>query len=199
MSANKNSFYELAKQVGQTLTKRNFLLATAESCTGGWIAEVITSIAGSSAWFERGFITYSNLAKQEMLGIKASLIEQYGAVSRQAALAMAEGALNFSSAQVSIATTGIAGPEGGTLEKPVGTVWVAWAIKGQLSEAECYHFKGDRALVRQQTVQASLERLIQKLEGLDGEISVSSLLLTLLLICHQLSLLTVQGELVRVP
>jgi nicotinamide-nucleotide amidase len=137
----------------------NILLATAESCTGGLIASAITDIAGSSAIFDRGFVTYSNAAKSEILGVPAELINQRGAVSDPVAKAMAEGALAHSNANLSISTTGIAGPEGGSKEKPVGTVWIGLCRKGQKATAQCFLFEGNRAAVRQQAVNKALEML----------------------------------------
>jgi len=149
----------LATQLGQQLLKRELMVVTAESCTGGLVAGAITDIAGSSAWFERGFVTYSNHAKVEMIDVPADLIESYGAVSEEVARAMAEGALIESRAQWSVAVTGIAGPGGGTREKPVGLVCFAWAdAEGATSES--MHFKGDRAQVREQSVRHALGGLL---------------------------------------
>jgi nicotinamide-nucleotide amidase len=140
------------------LIKKQWKLATAESCTGGMIAAACTDLAGSSNWFERGFVTYSNEAKTELLGIDAMLIAQHGAVSDEVVRAMAEGALTHSHAQVAVAVTGIAGPTGGSATKPVGTVWFAWATaQGVTSEVQ--HFAGDRAAVRATTVQHALHGL----------------------------------------
>lgn len=151
----------LAQQIGQLLKNKNLTLATAESCTGGEVAQLITSIPGSSDWFERGFVTYSNTAKVEMLGVKSATIATYGAVSEQTAREMAEGALQHSHADVSLAVTGIAGPEGGTADKPVGTVWFAWAGKKIATIAEIKHFAGDRLEIRDAAAQFVLERLIE--------------------------------------
>ena len=156
-------FYELAKSVGQTLYVKGLLFATAESCTGGWIATCITAVPGSSKWFDRGFVTYSNEAKQEMLGVLPHTIEANGAVSKAVVVEMAEGALRNSRADYSIAVSGIAGPDGGTQDKPVGTVWIAWAIKGELTQAKKYAFTGDREAVRAQTVEAALTQLNNQL------------------------------------
>lgn len=135
------------------------MLATAESCTGGLIAAACTDLAGSSLWFERGFVTYSNAAKTELLGVPTELIEQHGAVSEPVARAMANGALAHSHVQVAIAVTGIAGPSGGSADKPVGTVWFGWATPtGLFSERQ--HFAGDRAAVRAATVHHALTRLL---------------------------------------
>jgi len=147
------------------LQKKQWMLATAESCTGGLIAAACTDLAGSSIWFERGFVTYSNAAKTDMLGVDAALIKQHGAVSEPVAQAMAQGALLRSRAQVSVAVTGVAGPGGGSAEKPVGTVWFAWAMPHAV-HTECCHFAGDRAAVRQATLQHALEILVRRLEAL---------------------------------
>lgn len=138
------------------------MLATAESCTGGLIAAACTDLAGSSNWFERGFVSYSNDAKTELLGVDAALIAQHGAVSEAVARAMAAGAISHSKAQVAVAVTGVAGPSGGTRAKPVGTVWFGFMVDGQLS-SEVQHFSGDRAAVRAATVQHALQRLLQRL------------------------------------
>lgn len=152
---------ELARQVGERLKTRRYLLAVAESCTGGAVAQACTAIAGSSAWFERGFVTYSNTAKREMLGVKTDVLARYGAVSEQTARTMATGALARSPAQIALAVTGIAGPSGGTTEKPVGTVWCAWAGKNSRVVTKRFHFAGDRAAVRGQAVAAVLAGLIE--------------------------------------
>jgi len=141
------------------LLKNQWMLATAESCTGGMIAAACTDLAGSSSWFERGFVTYSNAAKTEMLGVPAALIAEHGAVSEPVARAMAQGALLNSRAQVALAVTGIAGPSGGSADKPVGTVWFAWATPAGL-KSERLRFAGDRAAVRAATLQHSLQGLI---------------------------------------
>lgn len=139
------------------------MLTTAESCTGGMIAAQCTDLAGSSAWFERGFVTYSNAAKTDMLGVPAALIESHGAVSEAVVRAMAQGALKRSAAQVAIAVTGIAGPSGGSADKPVGTVWLGWATaSGVYAEQHC--FAGDRAAVRSASVQRALQYLATLLE-----------------------------------
>jgi nicotinamide-nucleotide amidase len=152
--------------VADLMLERSLFLATAESCTGGMIAAACTDLAGSSAWFERGFVTYSNAAKTEMLGVDAALIAQHGAVSEAVVRAMAAGALAHSHAQVAVAVTGVAGPSGGSVEKPVGTVWLGYAFGGALAgqvHAECQHFPGDRAAVRAATVQHALGRLVELL------------------------------------
>ncbi len=134
-------------------------MATAESCTGGMIAAACTDLAGSSTWFERGFVSYSNAAKTELLGVDAALIAQHGAVSEAVARAMAAGAITHSHAQVSVAVTGVAGPAGGSAEKPVGMVWFGWATPAGVT-SEVRHFDGDRAAVRRATVQHALQRLL---------------------------------------
>lgn len=148
--------------VAQELLARGWMLATAESCTGGLIASACTDLAGSSQWFERGFVTYSNAAKTELLGVPAAMIEAHGAVSEPVVRAMAQGAVAHSAAQVAIAVTGIAGPGGGSPDKPVGTVWVGWHI-GQHTHSRCLHLAGDRQAVRQQTLLQSLQALLQLL------------------------------------
>ncbi|MDR3452139.1 MAG: CinA family protein [Rhodoferax sp.] len=150
---------ELCGQLADLLQKKQWLLASAESCTGGLIAGACTDLAGSSNWFERGFVTYSNEAKTELLGVPAALIAQHGAVSEPVARAMAEGAIAHSRAQVSLAVTGIAGPTGGSAAKPVGTVWFGWCVQGQLT-SETRRFDGDRAAVRAATVRHALQRLL---------------------------------------
>ncbi len=150
--------------LGDALRARGETLATAESCTGGLIAAACTSVAGSSEWFERGFVTYSNEAKVESLGVPAALIAAHGAVSEPVVRAMAEGALAHSKAQWSVAVTGIAGPGGAVPGKPVGTVWLALAHRGVVSLAERLQLDGDRSAVREQTVQRALTQLRASLE-----------------------------------
>jgi nicotinamide-nucleotide amidase len=147
---------QLATELSGVLIARQKRITTAESCTGGLIAATLTEIAGSSAWFERGFVTYSNEAKMELLAVKPTTLANYGAVSAETAGEMAIGALNNSHADYSIAVTGIAGPSGGTLLKPVGTVFIAWAIKNQPAIIKQYLFIGDRADIRKQTLIAAL-------------------------------------------
>jgi nicotinamide-nucleotide amidase len=142
------------------LQRRGWWLSCAESCTGGGIAAALTDVAGSSAWFDRGFVTYSNRAKREMLGVSAKTLETFGAVSRETVLEMVAGALAASAADLSVAVTGIAGPGGGTREKPVGTVWIAWATQ-QDANAVCEQFGGERAQVRAATVDAALTGLLR--------------------------------------
>jgi nicotinamide-nucleotide amidase len=149
-------------QLASLLKDNGWMLATAESCTGGMIAAACTDLAGSSDWFERGFVTYSNEAKIEMLGVDAAQIEAQGAVSEVVARAMAFGAVRHSKATVSVAVTGIAGPSGGSAEKPVGTVWFGYMVDGLLS-SETMRFDGDRAAVRSATVQHALDGLLRRL------------------------------------
>ena len=148
--------------LAEALRARGWKIATAESCTGGLIAAACTAVAGSSDWFERGFVTYSNEAKAELLGVPAALIATFGAVSAEVARAMAEGALAHSHAQLAVAVTGIAGPGGGSATKPVGTVWVALAQAGGAASAELLRLAGDRATVREQTVRDALARLLAR-------------------------------------
>lgn len=154
---------ELAAQVGNVLKSQGLMLATAESCTGGGVAQAITEIAGSSEWFECGFITYSNASKTDMLEVPDALIVRYGAVSDEVAQAMAEGALANSNATISLSTTGIAGPGGAVSGKPVGTVCFAWAVAHR-TFSERLVFQGDRHAVRQQTVAHALAGLLRFLE-----------------------------------
>lgn len=151
----------LAEQVGQAASGRHQRLVTAESCTGGWIAKTLTDIPGSSAWFECGLTAYSYEAKQALLGVQPHTIEEHGAVSRETVLEMVSGALVHSGATLAVAVTGIAGPGGGTEDKPVGTVWIAWKHRGGYPTAQLFHFAGDRDAVRRQTVAAGLRGLIE--------------------------------------
>lgn len=153
----------LAERAGRLIARQKILLATAESCTGGWIGAAVTAVPGSSAWFERGFISYSNRAKQEMLGVSADSLERFGAVSEQVVLEMARGAIERSRAHLSVAVSGIAGPDGGSAGKPVGTVWIAWGQKLGYAEAECFQFSGDRQAVRRATVIEALKGLIKRM------------------------------------
>ncbi len=153
----------LAAEVGAALRGKGMMLATAESCTGGGISEAITDIAGSSAWFDRGFVTYSYEAKVDMLGVKRETLVDFGAVSEQTALEMVGGAIAHSRAQVAVAVTGIAGPDGGMADKPVGTVWFAWKFPKKPALSEVCHFSGDRAAVRFQTIEHALKVLLHNL------------------------------------
>lgn len=154
----------LARELGHCLRRRGLMLTTAESCTGGWVAKALTDIEGSSAWFERGFITYTNEAKQEMLGVDPEIIDANGAVCEATVRAMAEGALHKSHANLSLAITGIAGPGGGTPYKPVGLVWFAWAGDGQDLVSREHIFDGDREAIRRQAVLTALRGVMERLD-----------------------------------
>ena len=155
---------QLTRQVAHILQQRGWMLATVESCTGGWVAKCCTDLAGSSAWFERGFVTYSNQSKQDLVAVRAVTLEQFGAVSEQTVIEMAQGALNRSNADISVSISGIAGPDGGTEEKPVGTVWFAWATK-IAATAELHHFSGNRDSVRRQAVATALTGITKNARG----------------------------------
>eukprot|EP01083_Nonionella_stella_P240189 839873_1 len=146
----------LAKNLGEIMKQKGIQLTVAESCTGGWLAQVVTSVAGCSTWFERGFVTYSNLSKQEMLGVSGSSLDEHGAVSEVVAREMTGGAIRASHAQVGCSTTGFAGPTGGTSDKPVGTVCLAWEWSGKVQKSVCLRFKGDRRSVREQAVKVTM-------------------------------------------
>ncbi|HUW38782.1 MAG TPA: nicotinamide-nucleotide amidohydrolase family protein [Rhodocyclaceae bacterium] len=156
---------QLSEAVGAALARRQLLLACAESCTGGWAAAAVTATAGSSNWFERGFVTYSNSAKQEMLGVPEATLADHGAVSEETARAMAEGALAHSRAGMALAITGIAGPGGGSPGKPVGTVCFSWCAAGAAAESETRRFSGEREQVRRSAVIHALSGLLARLEG----------------------------------
>jgi nicotinamide-nucleotide amidase len=155
----------LATALGAALQARGWRCAAAESCTGGLVAGAITAIAGSSGWFERGFVTYTNEAKHEMLDVPVEMLRAYGAVSEPVAEAMAAGALAHSSADVAVAITGVAGPGGGTAAKPVGMVCFAWAVRGAVPQAATHHLPGDRAAVRQAAVAVALQGLLARASG----------------------------------
>ena len=159
MSQQETSIEVLVQQLAAKLTEKGWMLATAESCTGGMIAAACTDLAGSSQWFDRGFVTYSNEAKTEMLGVPAELIAKHGAVSEEVVRAMAEGAIRHSRAQVSIAVTGIAGPGGGSAEKPVGTVWVGLCVRSEYFST-LLHLTGSRSHIRQSTLKSALQKLL---------------------------------------
>ena len=148
-----------AEALGLRFRAARLSLVTAESCTGGWIAKTVTDIGGSSDWFDCGMVAYSYEAKQAMLGVRPETLEQHGAVSRETAIEMVSGALVHSGAGVAVAVTGIAGPGGGSPDKPVGTVWIGWKRRGGYARARVFHFEGDREAVRRQTVAAALEGL----------------------------------------
>ena len=153
----------LAATTGQQLLAARHMLVTAESCTGGWIAKCMTDIAGSSAWFDCGMAAYSYEAKQALLGVRPQTLETHGAVSRECVVEMVSGALVHSGASIAVAVTGIAGPGGGSDDKPVGTVWVGWKKRGGYARAEVFHFEGDRDAVRRQTVATALRGVAQLL------------------------------------
>jgi nicotinamide-nucleotide amidase len=154
----------LAIRVGRSLKAKKRRLVSAESCTGGWVAQAVTSIAGSSAWFERGFVTYSNAAKRELLGVRAATLKKHGAVSEETAREMARGALARSKGDLALAVTGIAGPGGGSPDKPVGTVCFAWISKNRL-RSETRRFSGNREGVRRKSVVRALEGVLETLAG----------------------------------
>ena len=154
---------QLAKELGEILIQRGFMLTSAESCTGGWIGQTLTSIPGSSKWYERGFITYSNTSKCEMLGVSHDSLKKFGAVSEQIASEMASGAISSSSAQVSIAVTGIAGPGGATEGKPVGMIFHSWAIKDGLTRTAVCFLEGNRESIRKQAVAIALQGAVDLL------------------------------------
>ncbi len=155
----------LAARLGQQLLSRKLKMATAESCTGGWIAKIITDIDGSSGWFEGGIVSYSNALKQQLLEVPEAQLIEHGAVSRPVVESMACGVLKQTGSQLAVAVSGIAGPGGGTAEKPVGTVWLAWASSDGMLKSECCHFKGDRSQVRWQTVEYALRGLLDYSPG----------------------------------
>ena len=160
-----NELSALSQAVGQALLDRELMLATAESCTGGWVAETVTATGGSSQWFERGFVVYSNIAKAEMLGVSNRTLVTHGAVSEETAAEMAEGALSHSHATVAVAVTGIAGPAGGSPGKPVGTVCFAWCGGGRSAKSETRRFSGSREEVRRQSVSLALQGLLEMLSA----------------------------------
>ncbi len=159
-------FKSLVVKLGQSLVEHQSMVVTAESCTGGMIAEALTSVSGSTAWFDRAYITYSYESKKEMLGVQEMTIQKKGAVSRECVEEMALGALQQSHAKVSVACSGIAGPTGGTLDKPVGTVWLAWAIQGYSAvESKVFLFSGSRQAIREQTTQEALRGILALLDN----------------------------------
>lgn len=151
----------LAKKVGGRLKAAGAKLVTAESCTGGWVSQAVTAISGSSDWFERGFVTYSNAAKQDLLGVRKTTLQKYGAVSEQTAREMAKGALKKSRGSIAVAVTGVAGPTGGSDTKPVGMVCFAFASRGKVS-SETRYFKGNRESVRRQSVVHALKGILKR-------------------------------------
>jgi nicotinamide-nucleotide amidase len=154
------ALHQLAEQVGERLRVNRHMLCTAESCTGGWIAKMITDIPGCSDWFDCGLAAYSYEAKQALLGVRPETLTQFGAVSRETVLEMVSGALVTSGASVAVAVTGIAGPTGGMPDKPVGTIWIGWKRRGRYPVAEVFHFDGDREAIRRKTVAVALKGLL---------------------------------------
>lgn len=165
VASGQDSSRLLAQQVGVALQQHGMTLVTAESCTGGGVAQAITMISGSSAWFDRGFVTYSNTSKEEMLGVSPDTLETHGAVSEQTVREMADGALQYSRAQVAVSVSGVAGPTGGTPEKPVGMVWFAWGTNNSM-QAVCHQLSGDRNAVRAKSVQIALQGVLNLLNGI---------------------------------
>jgi nicotinamide-nucleotide amidase len=165
MDVTQDDLERLAAEVGRQLLRHGWMLATAESCTGGWAAQAITAVAGSSAWFERGFVTYANAAKIDMLGVGVATLEAHGAVSVATVAEMAAGALRYSRAQAAYAISGIAGPGGGSPDKPVGTVWFGFALPGEAVETVCRHFPGDRRRVRMAAVDYAFRHLLDRLSA----------------------------------
>ncbi len=155
----------LVEQTGVALMARGMKMATAESCTGGWIAQQATAVSGSSEWFDCGFISYSNEAKQTMLGVQKATLLAHGAVSEAVVIEMARGAVTRSNADVAVAVSGVAGPSGGTKDKPVGMVWVAWARADGVGDSRCFHFSGDRQQVRWKTVEAAFKGILALLKN----------------------------------
>ena len=160
----EQEFERLVQNLASRLMRRGWTMATAESCTGGWIAKCCTDLAGSSAWFDRGFVTYSDKAKHELLDVELNTLKEHGAVSKPTAIQMAEGARQRAGVNAALAVTGIAGPGGGTADKPVGMVWFAWSLEGRRASSEVIQFQGDRDAVRRQTVVHAL-RGLQELLG----------------------------------
>lgn len=164
MSVSDAMLCRLARELGERLVRRGERLTCAESCTGGWIAKAITDVGGSSAWFEYGFVTYSNSAKQSLIGVSGETLTAHGAVSAQTVAEMATGALAVSGADWAVAVSGVAGPGGGSLEKPVGTVWFAWARRGSEAETTCRKFPGGRGEVRARSVECALRGLLERVD-----------------------------------
>ena len=160
-----SAIYRLAEDVGEALKGRGLMLVTAESCTGGWISEAVTMVPGSSDWFERGFVTYTYISKREMLGVKEATLSRHGAVAEEVVREMVAGALARSHAQVAVAVSGVAGPAGGTPDKPVGTVCLAWGMKDGKPRSETTRFAGDREAVRRQAVERALRGVIELLDS----------------------------------
>lgn len=158
------SIVVLAEQLGQLLLEKNWTVTTAESCTGGLVAAAITEVAGSSAWFDQGVVSYANTAKAQLLGVEPAMLDEYGAVSEKVVLAMAAGARAASGADIAVAISGVAGPGGGSDSKPVGTVWVAWAMDIHAAQASVFTFDGDRAAVREAALLEALHGTIRRIK-----------------------------------
>jgi nicotinamide-nucleotide amidase len=156
----EKALFQLAERVGEALLAQGLMMATAESCTGGWVAQAVTAVAGSSQWFERGFVTYTYISKREMLGVTQETLGAHGAVSEQTVREMVTGALANSHAQIAVAVSGTAGPSGGTPDKPVGTVCFAWAVKNGEPKSATHHFSGDRETIRLASVRVALEGIL---------------------------------------
>ena len=161
-SVDDTALGELAGRLAEVLLARGERAVTAESCTGGWIAKVLTDLSGSSAWFDGGVVSYSNAAKQALLGVREQTLNDHGAVSAECAREMVAGVRARFDADVAVAVTGIAGPTGGSADKPVGTVWIAWEARDHTGEAACFLFAGDREAVRRQTIHAALSGWLQR-------------------------------------
>lgn len=157
--------FELSERVGQALLAPGWMMASAESCTGGWVAECVTMVSGSSQWFDRGFVTYTNRAKQEMLGVQAQTLAAHGAVSEQTVAEMVQGALRHSQAQIALAISGVAGPTGGSPDKPVGTVCIGWGLRDAAPQVQRYRFDGDREAVRRQSVIEALNGVLARAQA----------------------------------
>ncbi|KAF1006822.1 MAG: Nicotinamide-nucleotide amidohydrolase PncC [Luteibacter sp.] len=164
LAPSDSELMSLAEEVARAALEHRVMVATAESCTGGWIAKSLTDLAGSSAWFEAGVVTYSYSAKESLLGVNPRTLERTGAVSEETVLEMVSGAVARYGAGVAVAVTGIAGPSGGTTDKPVGTVWIGWKRRGGYAHATLHHFAGDREAVRRQTVAAALAGMVEELK-----------------------------------
>lgn len=156
-----NALYSLSEQIGSCLLKREHTLVIAESCTGGWISKCITDVPGSSSWFDQGFVTYSDQAKMESLSVQHKTIERYGAVSENTVREMVAGALARTNASIAVGVTGIAGPSGGSTDKPIGTVWFGWQIRACSFHSERAQFEGDRDSVRRETVRLALDGILR--------------------------------------
>jgi nicotinamide-nucleotide amidase len=163
-----NVNHVLIDRLASELAKHGGSVTVAESCTGGWIAKNLTDVPGSSAWFEYGFVSYGNNAKRDLLNVDPAILDEFGAVSREVAEAMVGGAMEISGADLGLAVTGIAGPDGGTPEKPVGTVWMAWAARGHVGKSEYHQFDGDRDTIRRVTVTMALRGVLEYLEKTGG-------------------------------